>query len=198
MVFEKNVDFEEIESAYAGNNSYYVCPKGNNHLHIFYDSSKPATKIIPDNFVNNGESLYICSHNTGNGKTSWALKLMYKLFSSQYDEVFIEEPLALFIYVTDFLLQLKDFNNPLSQKYLNYVKTVPLVIWDDIGTGTLSDYDYTQLLTYINARQQAQLSNIFTSNLITLDELSSKVGDKLASRIFNSSTIIELKGKDMR
>ena len=150
------------------------------------------------NFVNNGESLYICSHNTGNGKTSWALKLMYKLFSSQYDEVFIEEPLALFIYVTDFLLQLKDFNNPLSQKYLNYVKTVPLVIWDDIGTGTLSDYDYTQLLTYINARQQAQLSNIFTSNLITLDELSSKVGDKLASRIFNSSTIIELKGKDMR
>ena len=27
MVFEKNVDFEEIESAYAGNNSYYVALK---------------------------------------------------------------------------------------------------------------------------------------------------------------------------
>lgn len=55
MVFEKNVDFEEVESAYAGNNSYYVCPKGSNHLHIFYDNSKPATKVIPDNFVNNGD-----------------------------------------------------------------------------------------------------------------------------------------------
>lgn len=151
-----------------------------------------------NNFINNGENLYICSHNTGNGKTSWALKLMFKYFSNIWDICDITEPQAIFIYVPEFVLALKDFNNPLPKKYLNDIKTIPLVIWDDIGTADISNYDYTQLLTYINARQQAGLSNIYTSNLITLDELSSKIGDKLASRVYNTSEIVELKGKDMR
>ena len=151
-----------------------------------------------DGFVEDGSSLYICSNNTGNGKTSWSLKMMYKLFSLEWDVWGSIEPLGLFVYVPEFMIGLKDFNNPLPKAYLDNIKKVPLVIWDDIGTGTLSDYDYTQLLTYINIRQQAGLANIYTSNLVTLDELSDKIGDKLASRIFNSSEIIELKGMDMR
>ena len=150
------------------------------------------------NFIDNGESLYICSHNTGNGKTSWALKIMHKYFSSIWNVCDITEPQSLFIYVPEFVLALKDFNNPLSKHYLNSVKTVPLVVWDDIGTADITNYDYTQLLVYINTRYQSGLSNIYTSNLTTLQELSNKIGDKLASRVYNSSTIVELKGKDMR
>lgn len=151
-----------------------------------------------DDFVYDGDNLYICSEHTGNGKTSWALKLAYKYFSYVWDICDVTEPQVLFIFVPEFILALKDFNNPLSKRYLDKIKSVPLVIWDDIGTGNLTQYDYTQLLTYINTRQQAELSNIYTSNLTTLEQLSSKVGDKLASRIYNTSEIIELKGGDMR
>lgn len=165
-----------------------------------YDKFVRLSKIKDnvDDFVNDGQNLYICSENTGNGKTSWALKIMYKFFSLNWDICDWTEPLALFIYVPEFIISLKDFNNPVSKSYIESVKNVPLVIWDDIGTGTLSEYDYTQLAVYLNTRNQSQLSNIFTSNLTTLKELSDKVGDKLASRIFNSSEIIELKGMDMR
>lgn len=151
-----------------------------------------------DEFIENGDNLYICSHNTGNGKTSWALKLMFKYFSYVWDICDIDEPQALLVYIPEFILALKDFNNPLSKKYLEQIKTVPLVIFDDIGTGEISSYDYTQLLVYINARQMARLSTIYTSNIVSLDELSNKVGDKLASRIYNTSEVIELRGKDMR
>jgi DNA replication protein DnaC len=151
-----------------------------------------------DEFIENGDNLYICSHNTGNGKTSWALKLAYKYFAYVWDICDIDAPQALFVYIPEFILALKDFNNPLSKKYLEHIKNVPLVIFDDIGTGEISNYDYTQLLVYVNARQLNKKSTIYTSNLVTLAELSSKIGDKLASRIYNSSEVVELKGKDMR
>lgn len=151
-----------------------------------------------DEFIETGDNLYICSEHTGNGKTSWALKIMFKYLAYVYDICDIDEPQALLIYIPEFILSLKDFNNPPSKSYLNYVKTVPLVIFDDIGTGDISSYDYTQLLAYVNARQLAGLSTIYTSNIVSLDELSNKVGDKLASRIYNTSEIVELKGKDMR
>ncbi len=157
-----------------------------------------AIKDSIDEFIEQGNNLYICSHNTGNGKTSWALKLIFKYLAYVWDICDIDEPQALLIYIPEFILALKDFNNPPSKAYLEYIKTVPLVVFDDIGTGEISNYDYTQLLVYVNARQMAGLSTIYTSNIVVLDELSNKIGDKLASRIYNTSEVIELKGKDMR
>ena len=165
-----------------------------------YESFVRLQEIKEDiyDFVYSGKQLYICSEHTGNGKTSWSLKIMYKFFSEIWDTWGPINPAALFIYVPEFIMKLKDFNNPISQKYLEQVKTVPLVIWDDIGTSELSNFDYSQIVVYINLRQQAELSNIYTSNLINLEQLSDKVGDKLASRIIKGSEVIELKGTDKR
>jgi DNA replication protein DnaC len=44
----------------------------------------------------------------------------------------------------------------------------------------------------------AEKSNIFTSNITTLEELEEIFGSRLASRIYTASEIIELKGMDMR
>jgi len=151
-----------------------------------------------DGFVEDGDNLFICSEHTGNGKTSWAIKIMYKLFELEWDVWGPVEPLGMFIYVPEFLTSLKHFDNPLSDSYLENIKKAPLVIWDDIGAGKISEYDYTQLLVYINVRQQASRANIFTSNYITCEELAEQISSRLASRIFNSSEIIELKGKDRR
>ena len=95
-------------------------------------------------------------------------------------------------------MQLKDFNNPLPKSYLENLKNVDLVIWDDIAVSGMSQYDFTQLYTIIDKRILAEKSNIFTSNQPTVEGFAKMMGNRLASRIYYTSEIVELKGKDMR
>ena len=148
-------------------------------------------------FVSQGENLYICSKYTGNGKTSWAIKLLQTYFHYTAQGNY-ENLKGMFVSVPKLLLQLKDFNNPLSAKYKQQLETVDLVVWDDVAVSGISQYDYTQLFTLIDSRMLAEKSNIFTSNIVNEQELWNVLGNRLTSRIFYSSEIIELKGKDMR
>jgi len=76
--------------------------------------------------------------------------------------------------------------------------TADVVVWDDIASTKLSDYDIQQLLTLIDARVSEGLSNIYTGNITSHEALTKAVGDRLASRIWNLSTLVEFKGKDRR
>ena len=149
------------------------------------------------NFVEQGKNLYICSKWTGNGKTSWAIKMLHTYFHhtavGNYDNL-----KGMFVSTTELLLQLKDFNNPLPKSYIDNLKNVDLVIWDDIAISGMSNYDFTQLYSIIDSRILAEKSNIFTSNQPSVEEFSKLMGGRLASRIYYTSEIIELKGKDMR
>jgi len=148
-------------------------------------------------FVERGRNLYICSDTTGNGKTSWAIKMLQTYFHytavGNYDNL-----KGMFVSTTELLLRLKDFNNPLSKAYLDNLRTVDLVVWDDIAVSGMSQYDFTQLYSIIDARVLAEKSNIFTSNQPTAEGLADFVGSRLVSRIYYTSEIIELYGKDRR
>ena len=148
-------------------------------------------------FVERGRNLYICSDTTGNGKTSWAIKMLQTYFHytavGNYDNL-----KGMFVSTTELLLRLKDFNNPLSKTYLDNLRTVDLVVWDDIAVSGMSQYDFTQLYSIIDARVLAEKSNIFTSNQPTAEGLADFVGSRLVSRIYYTSEIIELYGKDRR
>lgn len=149
-------------------------------------------------FVESGSNLYLFSTNTGNGKTTWSIKLMLKYF----DEIWAGNGLnarAVFIHVPTFLLKCKDFNNKdaefeeLKSKLLD----IDLVVWDDIGSNGLSNYDLSQLLMYIDQRVLASKSNIFTGNLGEID-LERALGSRLSSRIWHTSEVIQFYGKDKR
>lgn len=153
---------------------------------------------IRKNILNlNGNNIYICSNNTGNGKTSWAVRMLQTYFhytaSGNYENL-----KGMFISVPDLLLRLKDFNNPVSAEYKENLKNVDLVVWDDIAITGLSDFDYTQLYTMINNRILEEKSNIITSNITSEKDLSRILGDRLSSRIWNTSEVITLYGKDIR
>ena len=172
-------------------------------LRAITDNDKIAFKKlfdIKDNilqFVEGGNNLYITSKYTGNGKTSWSLKLLMKYF----DSVWAGNGLrirGMFVHVPSLLLQLKDFNNPVSNQFKNTLEECDLVIWDDIASTELSNYDHSQLLTYLDSRLMNEKSNIFTGNIIDKNQMNKLLGERLASRIFNSSRIIMLDGKDMR
>lgn len=148
-------------------------------------------------FVNSGQNLYICSKYPGNGKTSWAIKMLHTYFHYTAEGNY-ENLKGMFVSVTDLLLKLKDFNNPVSKRYKDNLENVDLIVWDDIAVSGISQYDYTQLYNLINNRILAGKSNIFTSNLTTINDLNKCLGSRLASRVYNTSTIIEFKGGDMR
>lgn len=107
------------------------------------------------NFVKNGENLYIFSSNFGNGKTTWSIKLMQNYFNEIWaGNGFTQR--GLFIHVPSFLTKFKEIINKKDEEFEGMKKQllkVDLVIWDDIAAGKLSDYDHTNLLTYIDQRK---------------------------------------------
>lgn len=178
-------------------------PKRKQHS-IQLDGSRDqkAFKLLADikddilNFVNNGESLYLFSEYTGNGKTSWAVKLLLKYF----DTIWAGNGFRVrgyFQHVPMLFNTLKDFSKS-HEALKSTLETVDLVVWDDIASTKLSDFDRQQLLTLIDVRVSCGLSNIYTGNLTTQSALELAVGDRLASRIWNMSTLVEFKGKDRR
>lgn len=150
-------------------------------------------------FVSRGDNLYLHSKNTGNGKTEWSIRLLqaynYKIWHSSNMECE-----TLFINIPRFLLTLKDSISNQSD-YIDHIKanvlTAKLVVWDEIGSSILTQYEHQNLLNLINTRIDSGLSNIYTSNL-SGEELLKSVGDRLYSRIVNSSIDIELFGMDKR
>jgi DNA replication protein DnaC len=161
-----------------------------------------ALKDIKDDmveFVKNGESVYIYSDNFGNGKTTWAIKLMQQFF----DDIWAGNGFrcrGIFIHVPTFITKIKEGISRKDEDFetlKSRLMTVDLVIWDDIAATKLSDYDHTNLLTYIDQRKLNQLSNIYTGNLGYKD-LQDALGNRLASRVWNDSTPIRFVGADRR
>lgn len=152
------------------------------------------------NFVANGCNLLIYSKITGNGKTSWAIKLMkaYLEYANNYS--FDNDCPTYFVNVTRLLDMKKSSmgNNEIDiDQVETFLKISNLVIWDDIAVRGLSDYDKEYLYSLIDIRVINEKSNIFTSNL-TPNELNDILGARLYSRIINTSIPIEFLGADRR
>ena len=159
-------------------------------------------KHIEDNiveFVENGNNLYISSNITGNGKTSWSLRLVQAYFNKIWAKTSLKCR-ALFINVPRYLLEIKS-NISNKSEYITYINdnilNADIVIWDDIGTKGLTSFEHENVLSLINSRINLGKSNIYSSNLDD-NELREVVGDRLYSRIINMSKIIKLNGKDKR
>lgn len=169
-----------------------LVPTCNEDLISFRHLAQIKSRIVE--LVKDGYNLCIVSNNTGNGKTSWAIKIMLKFFNDVWAGNGFRVR-GMFVHVPTLLLQLKDFNNPLSKEYKDNLMNCDLVIWDDIASSGISNYDYAQLLSYIDQRILNKKSNIYTSNIA--DDMNKILGERLTSRI-NASEVIRLYGKDER
>lgn len=151
------------------------------------------------NYVHYGDNIYIHSKKFGNGKTTWAIKLMLNYFNKCWlGNGFT--PQGLFINVPMFLTALKNNISSKDEKFIEKLKLIPtinLVIWDDIAATKLSDFDHTTIFSYIDKRYWNCKSNIFTGN-IHPDKLAEYVGNRLSSRIVNGGITIEIFGDDRR
>ena len=159
-------------------------------------------KLRIKDFVNNGENLLICSNNVGNGKTTWAIKLIKQFIEEVQDFKFKNNCPALFINVTNFLNEKKlaISDQELSSKVNDIEKKIlssKLVVFDDLGVKDISQYDMGNLYYWIDERTNNMRSCIFTSNLMP-KQLKQVLDERLYSRIVKYSTIKEIKDGDNR
>lgn len=152
-----------------------------------------------ENNVLSGFNLYIYSKKVGNGKTSWAIKLL----NAYIDKIWYKsggECRCLFINVPNFLISMKEnFSQRVStiEHIKNNILSADLVVWDDVATKGCTVFETETLLNYINGRINMGKANIYTSNVVG-EELRECVGDRLYSRIENSSEVITFNGSDKR
>ena len=85
--------------------------------------------------------------------------------------------------------------------YIEHIKAnilnADLVVWDEIGTKAITNFEHEHLLSLVNSRIDSNKAQIFTSNLTPV-ALKEAVGERLYSRVVNLSTILEFKGADKR
>lgn len=150
-----------------------------------------------EQFVYDGRNLYICGSTPGTGKTSWAIKMLQTYFHyvavGNYGVV-----KGMFVSTTELLIRLKDFQNPIPQEYKDNLRNADLVVWDDIAVTGMSPYDYNQLFMIIDKRILEGKSNIFTSNCADIEMLIKSLGERLASRVWKTSEVVEIRGGDWR
>ncbi len=159
-------------------------------------------KAISDNmdiFVESGRNVYIYSEICGNGKTSWAVKLMCSYFDTIWHKSGFDCH-GLFINVPQFLYNCK---RNISQKVegfealCKHIEECELVVWDDLPSSEFTSYEHQIVLQYIDARINAGKSNIFTGNC-GKEACYKLMGDRLSSRLFGCSEVVEFKEKDKR
>lgn len=149
-------------------------------------------------FVKEGNNLLIQSAHTGNGKSTWAHKLLMQYLSNFG---YSEKPKALFINVPRFCMMKKDmiagYTHPDLHYILNNIEKVDLVVWDDIAVTEMTPYDYLNIYVYLNQRIDNGKSNIYTSNYVG-EKVSKVLGDRLYSRVINGSEVITFNSLDFR
>lgn len=151
------------------------------------------------------KNLLICSSKTGNGKTSWALKILqYFAFKSAQKLYYenVDDAWCYFISVTDFVLASKEYDSAHRKRYWEMqemIEKARVVVFDDIGAGDYSRAEYMALLSAIDGRVFRKQFCIFTSNFIEKDDvIIQKLGERLADRIYDTSERIILNGEGVR
>lgn len=172
---------------------------GGENLTAFQELAAWSENVVQH--VKDGDGLFITSKNRGNGKTTWACKIMNNYFKN----VAIKNNLrcrGLYINVPQFFHDLKNsFDNPTSEfsELLENIRRADLVIWDDIGTESPTSFVRDTLYTYINYRYAEMKSQIFTSN-VALDVMEHPewLGERTVSRIRGASKHVQFYGVDRR
>ena len=150
-------------------------------------------------WVEKGSNLYLTSDNIQTGKTTWALKILYRYITT----ICFQIPFTIngyYLYLPELLFKLKDYEFKKSEEFKQLdtiLKYCPLIIWDGINTQTLTPQEQSTLGIYLNKRDLEGLSNIFIGKNLTEDDLNIMVGPVLAQRL-NIMEHINFKAKSYR
>ena len=215
-VVDKNITFHfkpckyklnnDKKYAYSKNVKYYNLPKS--YLDATWDKvdkrlvSRKETIIWLNNFINNPNSkgLYLTG-NFGCGKTF--------LVVATFNELAKKNIKSAVVFWPEFLRDLKSSFDTDYEDKLEYVKTVPLLLIDDLGAETATPWSRDEILCPIlQHRMDNNLATFITSNLSidSLEQHLSQTKDgvelikakRIIERIKYLTEEIEMISKNMR
>lgn len=196
---EKAIELSDIPPEYKEANIYNSIPFESNK-DIYSKIYRYISDIV--NFVDKGYNALFYGDKPGTGKTYSGVMLLnhyiYKIcLTDRFD---FENPLALFVDYAELMDEIRysddgDYINNMVER----IKNVPLLLLDDVGAGTMSDFVREQTFLIINYRFNHNLSTIITTNY-TVNNLPQEnvLGKRITSRILNKCIGFEFKGVDRR
>lgn len=109
---------------------------------------------------------------------------------------------AMFVVTPDLLQSIRrGYDNPDAartvQAIVDSARTIDILVLDDLGSEKPSDWVREQLFVLINARYEAELPTIITSNYSTAD-LVDRLGQRIVSRLIEMTTAITMTAPDYR
>ena len=90
----------------------------------------------------------------------------------------------------------QEFNSA-ERKYLAQMKTVPVLVLDDVAREKQSDWTRQILFDVINYRYEHMIPTIITANL-NLDALGNYLGRDIFSRLYETSIAVTTRGENYR
>lgn len=150
--------------------------------------------------VQRGLNIVITSTTVGNGKTSWAVRLLQRyLAETALDGRMVEK--GMFVVSAQLLTEFGDYNYFQTMKEFlerfEKLKTCDLLVIDEIGGGSLTKASYPYLYDLVNYRVDNNLSTIYTTNY-TDEEVINLLGQRLYSRIYDTSVVLEFEASNVR
>jgi DNA replication protein DnaC len=177
----------------------FIVDKENRELH------DEILKPVVDNIVariDEGNNFFFQSKDTGTGKTfSGAVLLNHYIYKTCLTKKFdFEKPLSLYVEYPSLIDDLRYRRSEDDVVELSsHIRHVPLLMLDDVGAGTLSDFAREQTYMILNYRMTHGLSTIVTTNLgVTQLENDAVLGKRIVSRMLNKCFGYELQGRDRR
>lgn len=126
--------------------------------------------------------------NAGTGKTHLAAAIVNHLIRDKSIP-------SIFITAIELFGLLRDFDN--HQERLKKIKTIPLLVIDDLGKEKITDWNREKLFEIVNARYEDYLPIIITTN-DNHKELERNVGEAIYSRLCEMCSLVVMEGKDFR
>lgn len=196
---DKALELSAIPKIYRNANLFNMVVDDSNKEAV--DKVMPYLQSIVEK-VDEGTNFFFYNRITGTGKTYLAFVLInqyiYKACqSSKFD---FENPLAYWVSFADLIDELRynedsEYMDSLMHKILN----TPLLLLDDVGAGTMSDFAREQANIIVNRRMINGLSTIYTSNQeITELQAPNMLGMRAVSRILSNCLGVSVGGGDRR
>ena len=166
---------------------------------------KDPTKL--EDMLDGGvDKSYYIHGDCGTGKTVLASALLYRQARLLADgkghaRVVFHPDRFRFWNVPDLLYKIRTSykrNDDTEEQLVESLKKAAALVLDDIGAEKTTDWSFNTLFLIVDARYQADLPTIFTSNH-SPDRLSERMTDgRIASRISGWCEVRELDAKDLR
>lgn len=134
----------------------------------------------------------ILSGPVGTGKSGLAVGAMFEIHMRGYACMF-----ETFSLILDQLRPRDDFDKAAKSENLASMIRKRLLVIDDLGTHKESEWTAEQLFDLINGRTSTTRPFIITTNWTT-NEMAAALGDRLMSRLVESTDVVPVVGRDLR